>query len=671
MGKRICIISEHASPLAEIGGVDSGGQNVYVGHVARRLARTGHTVDVFTRRDGTEPADLVEWEDGVRVVHVKAGPPEWVRKEDLLPYMDEFTGHCLDFMKASGGYDVIHANFFMSGLVAAEIKKRTGVPFIVTFHALGRVRRLYQKEGDAFPDERFAVEDRVVAGADRIIAECPQDREDLVSLYRAPPGRITVIPCGFDPAEFWPVERLLARRELGLPGGHFVVLQLGRIVPRKGIDTVIRGFARFLRDCPSPALLLIVGGESQGAEAPGRTELERLRRIAADLGVGGEVLFLGRRGRNVLRYYYSASDVFVTTPWYEPFGITPVEAMACGIPVIGSAVGGIKYGIVHDRTGYLVPAKDHEEVACRLVELYAHPELRERLGREGIRRANRRFTWEKVASMIGTVIEEVAREARPGHLRRRLGPPGSRRQLGLVRDSSAAIIKLLRLSGQVLCPSIIAAAEAIGECFEKGGKLLACGNGGAATEAQHFVGELVGQFKRRGRPGLPAVALTADSTILTAVSNDMGYENVFARQVQALGKPGDLLVCITTNGKSQSLLKACGQARELGLACIVLSGARGGDLTGMADIAIPVPAYDEQRVQEVHLLALHLICTLVEERIAASLPGRLKAGLSAWDGRRRFRSAPDQGRTRRRQAALLKEDWGPLKKGRPDLQGDA
>jgi glycosyltransferase involved in cell wall biosynthesis len=296
MGRRILVISEHASPLAEAGGVDSGGQNVYVAHVARRLSLAGNSVDVLTRRDSPAQEDIVGWKDGVRVVHVKAGPAQWVRKEDLLPHMGEFTDLTLRLIKSEGGYDVVHANFWMSGLVAAEIKKRAGIPFIVTFHALGRVRRLYQKEADGFPDERFAIEDRIVAEADRIIAECPQDRADLISLYKAPAGKIAVVPCGFDPAEFEPVDAQLARRKLGLPAGRFIVLHVGRIVPRKGIDTVINGFAQFLSDCRAKANLLVVGGEPAGPNAADRPEIERLKAIAADLAVDNEVSFLGQRG---------------------------------------------------------------------------------------------------------------------------------------------------------------------------------------------------------------------------------------------------------------------------------------------------------------------------------------------------------------------------------------
>src|SRR5438552_12665703 len=149
MPKRIALISEHASPLGMLGGVDSGGQNVYVGQLAKYLAESGYEVDVFTRRDGELLPETAEWVPGVRIVHVPAGPPEYVRKEDLLPYMGDFTSFVLKFARRQRRrYELIHANFFLSGLVALEVKRALGIPFVVTFHALGRVRRQHQRGAD-------------------------------------------------------------------------------------------------------------------------------------------------------------------------------------------------------------------------------------------------------------------------------------------------------------------------------------------------------------------------------------------------------------------------------------------------------------------------------------------------------------------------------------------
>ena len=144
MLKRVAMISEHASPLAMLGGVDAGGQNVHVGQLARHLGALGFEVDVLTRRDSALLPETAEWTRGVRIVHIPAGPPEFVRKEDLLPHMDEFVTHALRWCRRRR-HDIVHANFWMSGLVAAEVKRALGVPFVITFHALGRVRRAFQR----------------------------------------------------------------------------------------------------------------------------------------------------------------------------------------------------------------------------------------------------------------------------------------------------------------------------------------------------------------------------------------------------------------------------------------------------------------------------------------------------------------------------------------------
>src|SRR3954471_15231169 len=179
MLKRVALISEHASPLAVIGGVDSGGQNIYVGQVAKQLVQLGCQVDVFTRRDNPLLPEVAEWVENVRIIHVPAGPPSFVRKEDLLPLMDSFTDWMTRFCRREA-YDVVHANFWMSGLVAMRLKRRLGLPFVITFHALGRVRRLHQKEADQFPEARLEIEDALAREAGRVIAECPQDEEDLI-----------------------------------------------------------------------------------------------------------------------------------------------------------------------------------------------------------------------------------------------------------------------------------------------------------------------------------------------------------------------------------------------------------------------------------------------------------------------------------------------------------
>ncbi len=408
---KVALISEHASPLAPTGGIDGGGQNIYVANVAQELAKLGHVVDVFTRRESASLPAVIEMAPNVRVVNVPAGPAKVLPKEALMPFMGEFADHLSRFFRSEERrgrpYAVMHANFFMSGWAALQIRKVTCTPLVTTFHALGKVRRLHQGSEDGFCDERFDIEAALVRDSDRIVAECPQDSEDIVSLYHGDESRIAIVPCGFSAEEFFPVNRLAARAALGWPGEEFRILQLGRLVPRKGIDNVILGVAELRKRHGRPARLCVVGGNSETADEKVTPEIARLKALARSEGIEDSVEFIGRRGRGVLRQFYCASDVFVTTPWYEPFGITPVEAMACARPVIGANVGGIRTTVVDGRTGYLVPPRDPVALADRLLDLMIHPARARAFGEAGRRRALESFTWAGVARDLVSVYREA------------------------------------------------------------------------------------------------------------------------------------------------------------------------------------------------------------------------------------------------------------------------
>ena len=413
MTRRIALISEHASPLAVLGGVDAGGQNVYVAQIARHLAAMGDNVDVYTRRDDASLPTVVDCSPGLCVINVPAGPPEPIAKEQLLRHMPEFLRWMVrDWAGNARGYDIVHANFFMSGQVAAGLRDTLDIPFVVTFHALGKVRRMHQGADDAFPPEREAIEASVAGAADRVIAECPQDEDDLVRLYGADPARITIVPCGYDPDEFSPRDQGSARETLGIAPDERVILQLGRIVRRKGIDTVIEALGRLRHVYHEPARLLVVGGPDRIATRSRDEELSRLMDLADTLGVADRVTFVGRRDRGELADYYAAADVFVSTPWYEPFGITPLEAMACGTPVIGSDVGGIKYSVRDGETGFLVPPRDPDALADRLAHLLGDRRLLHRFGENGLARVRRAFTWQHVARALSDVYDDVLTERR-------------------------------------------------------------------------------------------------------------------------------------------------------------------------------------------------------------------------------------------------------------------
>lgn len=604
MSKTVAFISEHASPLATLGGVDSGGQNIYVGELARQLAEMGYRVDVFTRRDNAALPDVVQWVPGVRVIHVEAGPACVLPKEELFPYMDAFADYMQAFIVKQGiRYQLMHANFWMSGYVAMTLKERLHIPFVITFHALGKVRLLHQREHDQFPASRCAIEEQTMRAARWIIAECPQDKHDLMALYHADAEKIAMIPCGFNRHEFQPIDQTYARMLLGLCPTKKTVLQLGRMVPRKGIDNVIRSIA-LVKDVLPDAQLVVVGGEQEHLDAATDAEYKRLADLTSSLQLTDTVLFAGRKNREQLKYYYAAADVFVSTPWYEPFGITPLEAMACGTPVIGSHVGGIQYSVEHEKTGFLVPPKDPEALAEKLLLLLENGDLRTAMQRNALIRVNEHFTWGKIAKQLDTVYGQVFEEQgmglAAGHtsfVSRAFGEAAD-----TFRQAAAALTDVVERAGDVLLNT-----------FVNGHKVLVCGNGGSAAESLHFSAELLGRFEAPNRVALPVIALVADTAMLTAWSNDVCFDDVFARQVEAYGQPGDVLLCLSTSGNSTNILAAMDRARRKGMTCMTLLGKDGGKAAEKGDINMVVPSDNTQRIQELHLHIIHLLCSLVEQ----------------------------------------------------------
>lgn len=406
MKKRIAFISEHASPLATLGGVDSGGQNVYVAELPKQLVKLGYNVDIYTRKESNID-EIINWLPGIRVIHVKAGPEKVVAKEKLLYLMEEFANNMIAFIrKEEICYELLHANFFMSALVASRVKKVFNIPYVVTFHALGLVRKIHQKEMDQFPPERIEIERHILNNADHIIAECPQDKEDMIRLYHAPPENISIVPCGFSAKEFYPIDKKKARNILKLKQDEKIILQLGRMVPRKGVDNVIRALGEIKRHEKS-VRLVIVGGEHDTPDPSLCPELARLQKIAKEEGVDHSVFFTGRKQREALKFYYAAADIFITTPWYEPFGITPLEAMACGTPVIGSNVGGIKFTVEEGKTGFLVPPHQPKALAQSIETLIADEKLLATMHHNALKRVNKYFTWKSVAVSCHQLYEKI------------------------------------------------------------------------------------------------------------------------------------------------------------------------------------------------------------------------------------------------------------------------
>jgi D-inositol-3-phosphate glycosyltransferase len=348
------MLTVHANPLAEPGAGDAGGMTVYVREVAGALAARGVEVDIFCRRDGT-PTRAHPWpRAGVRVLPVDAGDPS-LRKEEIPAHLPEFAANLAAQAEAAGrGYDLVHSHYWLSGRVAAVLARRWGVPFVHTFHTLGRVKNQRLRDGDVLePEIRLAGEARVIAEADAIVASTPQERESLLELYAAHPERIHLVPPGVDHARFRPGDRSEARAQLGLASRH-VLLFVGRLQPLKAADIAVRAIAHLIawgRVAAGDIHLLVVGSPSGRT---GEQEPERLRALARELGVEDAVDFLPAQPHERLPLLYQAADVCLVPSYTESFGLVALEAQACGVPVVASSVGGLRSLVRHGQTGYLV-----------------------------------------------------------------------------------------------------------------------------------------------------------------------------------------------------------------------------------------------------------------------------------------------------------------------------
>jgi glycosyltransferase involved in cell wall biosynthesis len=383
---RIAMVSEHASPLAALGGVDSGGQNVHVAALASHLVRRGHEVTVFTRRDDPDSPWRVTVEPGYQVEHIPAGPPTDVPKDSLPRYMPDFARH-LAGRWSRERYDVVHTHFWMSGLAGLAAAESSGTPVVHTFHALGTVKQRHQGTADTSPPDRIDLERRICLRADHIIATCTDEVNELTAMGM-PEHHATVIPCGVDTDLFRPAPPNGSGSASREPKR---LLMVGRLVPRKGGAEVVRSLARV-----PDAELLIAGGPLADALCAD-PEVRRLRGIAEANGTADRVRFLGRVTHVRMPDLFRSADAVVSVPWYEPFGIVPLEAMACGRPVVGSAVGGMLDTILPGITGDLVRPRDPEQLALVLRHLLADGGRRAAYGRAGVRRAHGTYHWARIA----------------------------------------------------------------------------------------------------------------------------------------------------------------------------------------------------------------------------------------------------------------------------------
>ena len=399
---RILVISDHSDPLAKIGSKEAGGQNVYIYYLAKHLAKKGVKVDVFTRWDQRNKRQIVNVTPGFRVIRIKAGPKSFLARDKFLHVLDEFTENILKFAAAQAeGYDLIHSNYWFSGLAGLRLAHDLNLPQIHVYHSIGEVRfKALQKfklqKKDFYYFQRRVESEKLIAQAvNGIIATSPSEKHTLIKLFQVDPKKIPVITIGVDRKVFYPNHQAYARKKLGLSETKKLLVYAGRIEWRKGIGTLLFSFKKVLDTYPDSKLYIVGGARTAKLRSLEQAELDRQAKLIEELGIGDKVKYTGPKTHKKLRLYYAAADVCVVPSYYEPFGIVPLEAMACGTPVVASKTGGLGYSVKNGKTGFLAKPRNQQDLAEKILQAI-------KLGKahfsaDCLKAAKNKFDWSKIS----------------------------------------------------------------------------------------------------------------------------------------------------------------------------------------------------------------------------------------------------------------------------------
>ena len=402
----IALISEHGDPAAEIGKDAAGGQNVYVRQVGEALAKLGWQVDMFTRKSSPDDATIVQHAPHCRTIRLAAGPERYIPRDELFQYMPEFVEAFVKFQQQEGtNYPLVHTHYWMSGWIGLQLKRLQNAQVVHTYHSLGAVKYRSIPDVPAVAKTRLSVECDLLERAHCVVATSPQERDDLRQLVSLS-GRIEIVPCGTDVDNFQPLSKAEARQSLGLDRDERIVLYVGRFDPRKGIETLVRACAQIAQsDSPKFRLLIVGGSDSQAADG---AERDRIEGIVHSLGLAAIVDFVGMVGHDRLPMYYTAADVCVVPSHYEPFGLVAIEAMACGTPVVASAVGGLKFTVIPEETGLLVPAQDVDGFANAIGRILTDDiAWVQQIGDRASARVREYFSWSGVAVQLSDLYRRT------------------------------------------------------------------------------------------------------------------------------------------------------------------------------------------------------------------------------------------------------------------------
>jgi mannosylfructose-phosphate synthase len=414
---RIAMVSTHGyvAKNPPLGAADTGGQVVYVLELSKKLGELGYEVDIWTRRF-EDQASIEEVSERVRILRVPCGSRELIPKEHLYKALPEWCERALAEIHGHQlSYELINSHYWDAGVAGAELATKLGSPHVHTPHSLGRWKRAQMEadhtgEAGALEREfnfttRIEAEDRVYHSANLVVATTPPQEQIIVDEYGVPPSRCRMIPPGYDDTRFFPVSlasREAIRARLAIRGPTF--LSLGRLATNKGYDLLIRSFRLVVDRLPEATLLLAIGGASL---SPAEQKLlEELKMLADAEGLSGHVRFHPFVPDELLADYYRAADVFVLSSRYEPFGMTAIEAMACGTPTVVTLHGGLHQALTFGRHALFANTLDREDLAITMLKPIRLPRLSARLSRMGAHKARSLFSWTGIAHQLIGAIEQ-------------------------------------------------------------------------------------------------------------------------------------------------------------------------------------------------------------------------------------------------------------------------
>ncbi|MFZ5632662.1 MAG: glycosyltransferase [Bacillota bacterium] len=409
---KVMFISDHGDPLAELGGIQSGGQNVYVRELVRALDFMGIEADVFTHWSDPGRPQIEPLGRKSRVIRLAAGRKGFCSKHKMFSMLPRFIKELKQFSgKNLRQYAIIHSNYWLSGCVGLQMQNSLHIPRVHTSHSLGIVRKNALNSGISEPlTLRLRVERELLQRANRVIATTPLEKDVLAGFYSVLPENVSVVPCGVNTGFFRPLN---SKPGPGQPAARKkTVLFVGRFEKNKGIEILLKSFAILKDKHPATALcsrLLIAGGDPLDVSPEALSyEKKKYLEFIRENGISDLVAFAGPLKQEVLPAYYSNACVTVIPSHYESFGLVAVEAMACGCPVIASRTGGLQHNVLHGKTGLLVSPQNPDELASAINHLLTNERARKKMSTEAALHG-KQFSWQKIAFNMVNVYKEVIR----------------------------------------------------------------------------------------------------------------------------------------------------------------------------------------------------------------------------------------------------------------------